>query len=127
MSLEFDQEQGLFRVTLTGCVDIVRSLQISEQILKHPNFRPGMPALWDCRNADLSSLTFANFQKLRAFQAERILIRGNARVALVVSDELSFGLGRMLQQVADLPNIEFNVFRDFRPAERWVLDKDDAD
>jgi len=121
MALEFDANRRLFRVTLEGNVDIAQCLEILAALLAHPNFEPGIPAIWNAMDADLSQLSFQDFQQMRAYQARHSRERGRARIALVAAGDLSFGMGRMVAQIADLPHLEINVFRDVAAAEKWAL------
>ncbi len=54
--------------------------------------------------------------------------RGVARAAIVVKDDLGFGLGRMLSVLAELEEAQpsFRVFRDIGQARAWLgLDRDE--
>ncbi len=42
-------------------------------------------------------------------------------MALVVSDDFSFGVARMHQVLGESPNLEVSVFRDLSTAEGWAL------
>jgi hypothetical protein len=123
MPIEYDRQLELFRVVLVGKITMDRIFDLLTRILAHPDFKPGLAAIWDSRNADLSALRFEDMQQFRRFQEVNAATRGRARIALVASSELSFGIGRMFEQVADLPNLEINVFRDMQAAESWAQSK----
>jgi hypothetical protein len=121
MPLIFDQQMQCFRFDLDGQVDMQRVFKLLNDLFAHPDFRPGVSSIWDARNADLSPLKAEDIRQFRAYQAQHADARGQARIALVAGDNLSFGLGRMFELTADLPNLHINVFRDMNAAETWVL------
>ena len=46
---------------------------------------------------------------------------GKARLAIVASDDLNFGVARMHEVLGASPNLEIAVFRDLSAAEEWAL------
>jgi hypothetical protein len=123
MEFEFDAERRLFRVTLVGQVDSRHCVELIAAMLAHPDFKPGTPAIWNAQNADLSGISYEDISQMRAFQEGHAGVRGQARIALVAGNDMSFGVGRMAAQINDLPHLEINVFRDLPAAEHWALRK----
>jgi hypothetical protein len=124
MPVEFDPQLRLFRVLLIGRVDVTRVLATLTEMFAHPNFAPGVPAIWDANDADLSALKREDFHAFREYQAQRVATRGRARIAMVSGNDLEFGFGRMFAQMANLSHLEINVFREMEDAEHWVLERE---
>lgn len=92
-------------------------------MLEHPDFRPGMPSLWDLRNCDLSLVDAPAMRALRDFNIERSEARGRARVALVTATDVGFGIMRMYEARVDVPTAVTRVFRDRAEAEHWIFEE----
>lgn len=90
------------------------------ELMDHPDFIPGMPAIWDMGDADLSQVTKAAMRSVGVQSRQLADRRGNARVALVVPDDFRFGMARMLQVLGESPNLDMEVFRTFDEAEEWI-------
>ena len=78
--------------------------------------------MWDLREADLSPLDSEDLRQIAAFSSALRGERGNARVAAVSSEDLSFGITRMYEVVGEVAHLQFKAFRDFDQAVAWVLD-----
>jgi hypothetical protein len=88
--------------------------------LLNPAFRPGLGVLWDLRGASLTGLTTRQIETLVEFNHERKDARGGGRAAIVVSQNLDYGIARVFQVYAeDLP-WETMVFQDLEEATTWV-------
>lgn len=82
---------------------------------------PGLPRMWDFRQADLSSWTQ---DEIRAM-AESLNTRRDGpatRVAALVSRDIEFGISRIFEVLAeDLSTDQFDVFRLETDAVGWLL------
>ena len=121
--IQYDQDRKIL---------IIRSFEVftyedfssaMETIVASSDYPTCANAIWDFREADLSSVD-ADFwgriiDRRRAFPQ-----RDNCYTAMIVSDDLQYGLIRMLQLLSEgkLPQ-RLMVFRDYEEGERWLLEK----
>ena len=120
MSIDFeiDRSKGIAWVRVSGALDVPAAFERAVEFLDHPEFVPGMPTVWDLREADLSAIGQADMRLAGVWNRDLAERRGRARIALVVSDDFSFGVARMHQVWGESPNLEVSVFRDLSAAER---------
>ncbi len=124
IDFEIDRSKGIVWVRVSGAVDIPAVFERGVDFLDHPDFVPGMPTVWDLREADLSAIGEADMRLVGLRNRDLAERRGRARMALVVSDDFSFGVARMHQVLGESPNLEVSVFRDLSAAEGWALRSD---
>ena len=115
-------ENGVTFREMTENVVVQELLEALKTILDHPDFKKGMPTLWDMRNASFTELSKNDLYKLRDFiccNAER---RGsNFKVAYVASRDLEYGVSRMLESVLQAnPSCSRKTFRSMDDAVEWV-------
>lgn len=123
MSIDFeiDRNKGIAWVRVSGALDIPAVFERAANFLDHPDFVAGMPTVWDLRDADLAAFGEADMRLVGVRNRDLAERRGRARMALVVSDDFSFGVARMHQVLGESPNLEVSVFRDLSTAEGWAL------
>ena len=115
-----DLAKRIARIRVIGTLDVSEFSSIITEFTDHPDFVPGMPAIWDMREADLRQITETDLRSVGEQSRQLAGRRGNARVALVVQDDFRFGMARMTQVLAASPNLDMAVFREFGAAEEWV-------
>jgi hypothetical protein len=80
------------------------------------------------RIADMTGLTRfdVGFNGVDALASRRREIRvvGTSRTALLVGNEMQFGVARMYQTLNDHPQITTEIFRDADAALRWLAEPD---
>lgn len=117
-----DSANRIARIRITGAFDVSRFSAIVTDIMEHPDFIPGMPAVWDMREAELGHVTEQEMRSIGDQSQHLAERRGNARAALVVSDDFRFGMARMTQVLGKSPNLEMAIFRDLVSAEDWATE-----
>ena len=120
IDLHYDREKNILYVTIGEQITQEEFSKAIEKITHSDEFPPDVPTLWDLRTGDFttadSSLTTL-FIEIRKKHPER----GKAKIALIVSDDLAFGMSRMYELKAfDLPQ-EMRVFRDYAEGEQWII------
>jgi hypothetical protein len=108
------------RVTARGIIDADVIKKAFMAIVSHPEFAPGLPAVWDFRAADMARLSLAEMHDVHRFVLRRATERGFARSAVLVSRDVDFGVGRMLEVVVSGGPVAFRVFRDTMAADSWL-------
>ena len=81
-----------------------------------PAFDPGHWQLYDLRDADLSRIS----PQCIALLAQTTLFKTGTRRALVVGDDLAFGLARMFAALREGSGEHIRVFRDMGAALTWL-------
>ena len=120
MDLYISENPALVRVTPKGKLTLEYAGDLVKRMLDHPNFKPGLPSIWDLRETDVSAFSLDNIQSLIAINRKYQKERGNAYIAIVAPDDLSFGLSRMYEMLDNAPHLRINVFRDLALAEKWI-------
>jgi hypothetical protein len=119
VTTEIDTKAGV--VVTTGSGEITPSdLTVLDAILRHPDFRPGMGFVWDARNAVFRGLSSEAIRQFALRASIRIEARGRGRSAIVVSEELGYGIARMAHGHSGDMQVEQGIFQDFDEAMRWA-------
>ena len=121
VTIRIDEAQRLATVILTGRATAHGVVRAIRDLTSHPQYRPGIPKLWDARQADLSKLTRAEFRSIaRAGRVSELSTLG-IRVAVLVTRPVDFGIARMfeLSEGYDLLDA-LRVFRDPDAAIAWL-------
>lgn len=116
-----DRARGLRIHTITGELTLERLREILGDVYSHRDHDPDMNVLWDLREASVKSFTVGEVEALRNFVAPNWGTGGRALAALVVSDDLQFGMSRMYEMLSDgITKGEIRVFRDMDEATGWL-------
>jgi len=89
-------------------------------MVEHPDFVPGMNALWDLRSVGLGRLPSAEMRRMVEWASVRGPRRGNARVAILVGTDVDFGMARVAAAISDGQGVQMRVFREEAAAREWV-------
>lgn len=116
-----DEDNGLATVVWTGDVTIDAAEACIEATMLDPRYRPGFRRLVDMSNARFLMPKSDN-RRLATTQGPTGHLSHPARgkVALLVGDELSFGVASQYAAYADLQGIPTEVFMDRTAAHRWL-------
>lgn len=118
--MHVNDAEGYGRIVVAGVVVPAEYDAAVRRVLAHPRFQPGMPLVFDLRAADLSRLTAEAFRGFAVINQDFAGRRGRARSALLVADDLQFGLLRMYEVLGATQNLENRVFRDLDDAIAWA-------
>lgn len=118
MPLTYQFRDGIVEVVSEGQHDFEHLLEVSQRALQELSITPPVPVLVDARRterdpgaAELSAIA-EHLGALRPFFGPTI--------AIVVSSDLHFGLGRMFEVLARTHGIEARVYRDMDAARAWI-------
>jgi len=80
--------------------------------------------MWDLRDADLSSLNQEDLEQITAVTKTYANLRKNGKTALLVPTDLSFGISRMYEAIAEIGehSISIRAFRSIENALAWLVD-----
>ena len=76
--------------------------------------------LWDLRNANVAALTASQVTDLADLSVSYSELREGGKTAIVVSDDLNFGVAREFEGQSMSLSREFVVFRDIDKAYKWI-------
>lgn len=117
-SYKIDKERRLVLSSGTGHLTKQDILGHMDQLSKDPDFDPDF-----CQLVDFREITEVEFgpEEVREF-AERNIYSPRARRAILVKDDLHYGLARMFETHRDLKGESgIRVFRDYNEAMGWIL------
>lgn len=123
-SYEIVGEPGIVRLIAGGPAEMGGFAQSLDRILADPAWHPAMNCVADFRQLDLNTLKHDDVVRLADLHiqmAERI---GNARIAIVVSRPVDFGMVRMWQAMVEERFPAHSVFYDMDDAMRWLKNPD---
>ena len=125
MEISTDIKNNIRYQAVKGVIDIDKLIKYLEQIYKVPEFNPNMDVFWDLREADFSSVSTEAIYNFIGFVGKYWGKEKDTKAALVVSDDLGFGLSRMYEMLleTDSPS-QINIFRDIDKAEEWINEYD---
>ena len=121
IKLHYDEARGILIATAGGRVDLDEFREIMGTITSGERYPATVPALWDLRELDFEDFDrnlALNVKKIRAPFTER----GNAPIALVVADQLGYGMMRMLQAFID-STANSLVCYDYEKAVQWLAER----
>jgi hypothetical protein len=123
IDIRVDSTEHVRYSLVTGVVTDADMIEAYERVVEDPDFDPTLNVLADTRGIERVEITAGNIRKLaeRRAQNER-LVRGQARVAVVVASDVVFGLARMYEAYRDQQGgaKPFLVCRTMEEARQWL-------
>ncbi len=114
-----DSKKQLSIYTITGNIS---DEELAEEVELFYRNNPTPLVLCDFRDSDVSNLSNEFFLKILYISKKYEHKRKAGKTAFVVSNDISFGLGRMYQsysEIYELPIIS-RIFKDFDQAKEWL-------
>jgi hypothetical protein len=114
-----DKQRRFILRIISGAATSDEILASLAEVLKHPDYHPGMKSLTDLRAIQ----HYASPQEVRQI-ANFILgreeeVRGG-KAAIVVSQDVSFGMARMLEMLTESSQLSIRVFKNLKEAYEWL-------
>jgi hypothetical protein len=119
MSYTIDSESRLVRFVGTGVLTDDELVGCITRLRADPRIEPGMNSLSDMREIEVGFTTDGVSRVIDVMTKTRGR-RGLAKAAIVVSSDVAFGMGRMLELRAGELDPSFRIFRDMDAAREWV-------
>jgi hypothetical protein len=114
-----DEDANVVTVTAVGSVTKEEDLDCFRTLFVDAAYRPGMGLLLDYRKRQSVATTDEVKQYVEAGATLRERF-GDSRCAVVVSEDVAFGMARMHSMLAEENSIPTNAFRDIEAAMRWL-------
>lgn len=104
------------------CEGRVAIEEIAETIRKFYSGVPTRHVLWDLTEADVSDIHSSQIESLADLVKSIAHSRSGGKTALVAASDLSFGLSRVYQALAEITDqaSELQVFRSVEEARAWI-------
>jgi hypothetical protein len=117
---KIDKERRLVMSTYSGVLAIADALGHQKNLLDDPDFDPSFSQLFDVTHVTDVRLTAEDVRTL----AQRTVFSPDSRRAILVSNDLQFGLSRMFGVIRETKGEKgIRVFRKLEDALEWVLGK----
>ncbi len=117
----YDTERKIIYRILTGKITSDQIADSLEDSLNDPGYIHGAPVIWDMRQADMSGLFTRDFMQAGGHIKRLTKRRGTGyKMAIVIKEDIQFGLTRMFISLAATLPIKFKIFRSMREAEDWI-------
>jgi hypothetical protein len=121
ISTHIDAEANLRTHNVTGRLTFGLLQETLQALYARDDLPVDMNTLWDLRHADPAAFTGEEIRQLAKLVSAHWGITGQAKAALVVSGDASFGLARMFELTVDARSeSQVKVFRDLAEARRWL-------
>ena len=123
MPITYQIDPAAFRVTIryTGVIADGDLMEAFARLYRDPAHRPGMAELSDCREVERIDVTSTGLQRLAEMTSRLLDARATPwKVAVVVGQDVLFGLARMYELLREGSPEHVMVFRDVGEAERWL-------
>ncbi len=121
ISYVIDAERNLVVTTASGTLTNDDVIQLKDRLAQDPGFKPGMSELSDVRSIDHLEVTPAGVRAM-VRQDERAATQGaSGKLALVVSQDVAYGMARMYQMLTESHTPNVGIFRDIGEARAWLL------
>ncbi|MGB2643243.1 MAG: hypothetical protein WBG02_15330 [Candidatus Acidiferrum sp.] len=120
---KIDKERRLVLSSGTGIFNLEDARLHQERLLADSDFDPSYAQLLDFTHTTQIDLTAADIQQL----ALRNIFSPNSRRAILVPNDLAYGLGRMYEILREASGERgIRIFRNLEDALDWVLSKQEA-
>jgi hypothetical protein len=117
--LRDDRDRGVILVRWRGRFSADEAHAFSRRLPELPGFVAGNPSFHDMRaaDADIPASEIRRVAYSRQTEPPRAVQR---RIAILVADDLAYGMFRMLAALREDENVTVDVFREIAEAVRWL-------
>ena len=121
IELRVDRESGVLITRVVGAIDDTAFVEAYSEIATVPGVHPGIDEVVDLRDGDLSRVTRTALRQIDdiagRFHADA---EARPRTAVLVDSDLSFGVARMYELMAEASPEMVQVFRTPAEVVRWL-------
>ncbi len=120
ISYSIDKNLGVVFTTATGRLTEEELLEDKRRLTSDPEFSPELVELSDIRAVTDLAITPEGVARMVMQDADDADKLSTYKLAIVVSEEVAFGLGRMYESMTheNMPNVR--IFRDMDEARGWL-------
>jgi ATP phosphoribosyltransferase regulatory subunit HisZ len=122
-SYKIDKQRRLVMSTAAGVLSKADVLWHQDQLLKDPDFDPSFSQLSDLTHVTGFDVTAAGMREMAA----RTIFSSESRRAVIVNNELGYGLSRMFEILRESKGERgIRVFRNLEEALDWMVRKGES-
>lgn len=118
-SYEIDKDNNLIKISCKGLFRVEDICKGAEQLYADPSFDKGMNSLVDLTEAWIDP-DFEKIKVLVEFIESKERMRGECRIAVLVSSDLMYGIIRMFGALAEKTSSSIRPFRELDKADKWI-------
>ena len=109
-------------VTIRKIFGVLTFDEIMKILKKSYTRNPTKHSVWDLLEASLKQLKFEDFERLGDFVMQYASLRAGGKTAIVASNDLEYGFGRIIDSLAESKNapIATRTFRNLSEAAKWI-------
>ena len=117
ISISTDREKGLTTITIKG---VLREDDLPNTLLEYFANGPTLNTIYDSTEGDWSNISTEYYRGM--IRSGKAHARKGAKVAMVFSNSVNFGIGRMLESYSDFEGYENEhaCFRTIEEAKNWL-------
>ena len=120
MTYTIDPKARLVRLVGTGLLTDDEMVQCISTLRADPRLEPDMNTLSDMREIEMG-FTSQGVKRMIDVMEETTNRRVEAKAAIVVSTEVAFGMGRMIEiRSNEQVELRFRIFREMDAAREWL-------
>ena len=119
-SHHYDPETQVLYLKATGTITDEEAVGYAQKVAADQSVPSGRSELADFSQANLGGLSADALRRVASVFQRHDVDPARSRVALVVSGDLGFGLGRMYQAFRSESAIQLRVFRELAAAREWL-------
>jgi hypothetical protein len=122
-TISFDPQLRALTATASGASEPPNFLQALDLVLADSRFAAGVGLLFDNSALDPAEVTRDQVEAIAHFLRARAALIGDTPIASVSPTDLTFGLGRMAQLMADAAGLDIRIFRCDDQARAWLRER----
>ena len=120
ITYRIDTERNLVHTTASGTLTDEDVISMKASLVRNPDFRPGMNELSDIRQVEELAVTPEGIRQMVQQDEEDVDQITKHRLAIVVSQDLAFGMARMYEMLTEGHMENVSVFRELDEAVAWL-------
>ena len=118
MAIKYELDDQLLVIKTEGNLQPEDLQETFRNIVKDQAFKPGIKILVH----DLDSLFIPTSKQIEtaAKSMEKFMKQFSAKMAIVVSSDVNYGMGRMMEIFSEQRGFDLKVFKEFEAAKVWL-------
>jgi len=118
MAVSYEIDGDVVHLVADGELSNPMVREALEKATKEPAFRPGMSILLHDLGSDYRISSDGAYEAAR--DLSELMESYSSHIAVVVNEEIKYGLGRMIAAYCERHEIDFQVFRNYENARQWL-------
>jgi hypothetical protein len=121
INIYIDPRADIREHKVSGVIDIQALKDFLKKLYDTPEFNPNMNVIWDLGEADFSEVSSSDVRSVMDLVGKYWGVGGKSKAALVVSEEVGFGLTRMYEiLMSSATTSKVMVFKNMEEAREWM-------